>query len=268
MATTITNDASQEAPFINKRNLWLVIACFTLFYLWVRWYQHAYGWSAGLDSFSPEFHRYWMRFLYIACASEIVIAGLLWAYIWRTRDRHLDQQSPRDQLRRHFTHLNWLLAYAITLYWGASFFGEQGATWHKAITRDTDFTPCNIVQFYLSYPLFITVGVGAFLYAKTRLSCFAKAWSLPYLVLVVGPFMLLPCVSLNEWGLTFWWMEELAVAPHQYGFAFFSWTVLAVSGVLLQIFSDLHRLIGGELQVRLQHASSERVARTREGAGV
>ncbi len=36
MATSIANDASREAPFLNRRNLWLVIAGFTLFCLWVR----------------------------------------------------------------------------------------------------------------------------------------------------------------------------------------------------------------------------------------
>jgi cytochrome c-L len=36
-----------------------------VFYGWVRWYEGVYGWSAGLDSFAPEFETYWMNFLYI-----------------------------------------------------------------------------------------------------------------------------------------------------------------------------------------------------------
>jgi methane/ammonia monooxygenase subunit C len=51
--------------------------------------------------------------------------------------------------------------------------------------------------------------------------------------------MIFPNVGLNEWGHTFWFMEELFVAPLHYGFVFFGWMALAVFGVTLQI---LHRL--------------------------
>ncbi|MDV3241403.1 MAG: methane monooxygenase/ammonia monooxygenase subunit C, partial [Methylocaldum sp.] len=32
---------------------WLTFAfmLYTVFYMWVRWYEGVYGWSAGLDSF-------------------------------------------------------------------------------------------------------------------------------------------------------------------------------------------------------------------------
>jgi len=48
--------------------------------------------------------------------------------------------------------------------------------------RDTDFTPSNIVTFYVAYPLFTILGVGAYFYAATRLPFFAKGYSLtlPY----------------------------------------------------------------------------------------
>lgn len=254
MATTVAGAVAQEEPFLNKRNMWMMVAGYCIFYLWVRWYEHVYGWSAGLDAFAPEFHTYWMNFLYIEFATEIIVAALLWGYIWRTRDRHLDQCSPREQLRRHVTHFVWLLAYGIAIYWGASYFTEQDGTWHQTITRDTDFTPSHVIEFYLSYPIYIITGTGAFLYAKTRLPYFANGWSLAYLVLVIGPFMILPNVGLNEWGHTFWWMEELFVAPLHYGFVFFGWMALAVNGVLIQIFTDLHNLIGKQVQDGLQEA--------------
>jgi len=53
---------------------------------------------------------------------------------------------------------------------------------------------------------------------------------------VVGPFMILPNVGLNEWGHTFWFMEELFVAPLHYGFVIFGWLALAVMGALTQTF--------------------------------
>ncbi|MGH8658678.1 MAG: methane monooxygenase/ammonia monooxygenase subunit C, partial [Gammaproteobacteria bacterium] len=87
----VTGAVAQEEPMLNKRNMWLTVAIFTVFYLWVRWYEHVYGWSAGLDAFAPEFHTYWMNFLYIEFILEVTTAALLWGYLYRTRDRHLDQ---------------------------------------------------------------------------------------------------------------------------------------------------------------------------------
>jgi methane/ammonia monooxygenase subunit C len=208
------------------------------------WYEGVYGWSAGLDSFAPEFETYWMNFLYIEIVLEIVTASILCGYIWKTRDRNLAAITPREELRRNVTHLVWLFAYAWAIYWGASYFTEQDGTWHQTIVRDTDFTPSHIIEFYLSYPIYIITGFGAFLYAKTRLPFFSEGLSLPYLVTVVGPFMILPNVGLNEWGHTFWFMEELFVAPLHYGFVFFGWLALAIAGVLLQVFASFGNLIG------------------------
>jgi methane/ammonia monooxygenase subunit C len=56
--------------------------------------------------------------------------------------------------------------------------------------------------------------------------------------------MILPNVGLNEWGHTFWFMEELFVAPLHYGFVIFGWLALAIAGVLLQIFESFGNLIG------------------------
>ena len=121
------------------------------------------------------------------------------------------------------------------------------STWHQTIVRDTDFTPSHIIEFYLSYPIYIITGFSAFLYAKTRLPHFGNGLSLPYLITVVGPFMILPNVGLNEWGHTFWFMEELFVAPLHYGFVIFGWLALAIAGVLLQIFDSFGNLIGKQI---------------------
>ena len=59
--------------------------------------------------------------------------------------------------------------------------------------------------------------------------------------------MILPNVGLNEWGHTFWFMEELFVAPLHYGFVFFGWLALAIAGVLLQVFASFGNLIGNTI---------------------
>ena len=55
---------STESPLLNKKWLGFAFAVYAVFYAWVRWYEGVFGWSAGLDSFAPEFETYWMNFLY------------------------------------------------------------------------------------------------------------------------------------------------------------------------------------------------------------
>ena len=246
IAEKVKSDVA-ETPLLNVRNLLLAASLYILFYGWVRWYEGVYGWSAGLDSFAPEFETYWMNFLYIEFVLETATAGILWGYIWKTRDRNVASITPREELRRHFTHWTWLVSYAIAVYYGASYFTEQDGTWHQTIVRDTDFTPSHIIEFYLSYPIYIITGVASFLYARTRLPAYQNGLSLMYLVSVVGPFMILPNVGLNEWGHTFWFMEELFVAPLHYGFVFFGWATLGVLGVVNTEVQAISKLLKRDL---------------------
>jgi ammonia monooxygenase/methane monooxygenase subunit C len=60
--------------------------------------------------------------------------------------------------------------------------------------------------------------------------------------------MILPNVGLNALGHTFWWMEEVFVAPLHYGFVFFGWMVLGLCGLLCQIFDDICWTFGPTLK--------------------
>jgi methane/ammonia monooxygenase subunit C len=280
-STQAAGATAKEQPLLNIRHLILAIAGLSVLYISVRWYEGLYGWSAGLDAFAPEFETYWMNLFYTAIVLETITAALLWGWLWRTRDPNLERYwahfmdtetvltrkrgaalwellwktrdrsvvvlTPREELRRNMTHLIWLAAYAWAFYWGVSFFTEQDATWHQTVVRDTDFTPNHIIAFYFSYPVYIITGGGAFLYAKTRLPFFAKGLSVPYLCSVIGPFTLLPNVGYNEWGHTFWFMEEIFVAPLHYGFVIFGWFALSIGGVLLQVFASTLYLIKKDL---------------------
>ncbi|EDZ68295.1 hypothetical protein NOC27_1622, partial [Nitrosococcus oceani AFC27] len=55
---------------------------------------------------------------------------------------------------------------------------------------------------------------------------------------------------------TFWFMEELFVAPLHWGFVFFAWFILAVFGVFLQVQPRMKELIGRELQQSEDYARS------------
>jgi len=252
-ATTETVKADAKAGqevWFSKKALFGGLALYFVFYSWVRWYEGVYGWSAGLDSFAPEFEKYWMNFLYIEIVLEVTIASILWGWLWKTRDRKVLEISPNEALKRHFTHWIWLACYGWAIYWGASYFTEQDGTWHQTIVRDTDFTPSHIIEFYLSYPIYIITGMASFLYAKTRLPYYQQGVSISYMIVIIGPFMILPNVGLNEWGHTFWFMEELFVAPLHYGFVIFGWMALAILGVLHHEMEAISGLIGKELTAK------------------
>ena len=166
--------------------------------------------------------------------------------MWRTRDRNIDAVSRAEELRRYQVLAQWLALYGLALFFGLSFFTEQTAVWHISAVRDSDFTPSNIVTFYISYPVFVVFGVAAYAYAVTRLPFFSRGFSLPFIVLLVGTFMTIPNVGFNEWGHTFWVLDEGFASPLHWGFAFFGWMALACFGVVLQILARMRELMGPE----------------------
>ncbi|MCX7900153.1 MAG: methane monooxygenase/ammonia monooxygenase subunit C [Methylocystis sp.] len=222
------------------------IAMVSLLVAMIRIYEHVFGWRAGLDSYSPEFQSYWMPMLLASVPLNLLTATALVGYLWRSRDRDFAALAPQTETRRLIYLVQWLVVFALALYFGLSFFSEQTAVWHMTAVRDTDFTPSNIITYYISYPLFAVIGIGAFFYAKTRLPFFAKGYSLPFVVLVVGVFMTIPNVGFNEWGHSFWYMDEGFAGPLHWGFVFFGWMSLGVFGVVLQILGRFRELIGAE----------------------
>jgi methane/ammonia monooxygenase subunit C len=235
---------SADVVIVDLKPMWIAAAGLVTFYLFIRIYEQIYGWRAGLDSFAPEFQTYWLTMLWTEIPLELITGLGLAGYLWKTRTRDMAALSTREELRRWVCLAQWLVVYGIAIYFGASFFTEQDGTWHMTVIRDTDFTPSHIIEFYLSYPIYSIVGVGSFFYAKTRLPYFSKGYSLAFLILTIGPFMIIPNVGLNEWGHTFWFMEELFVAPLHWGFVFFGWMALAVFGVTAQILLNMKRLLG------------------------
>lgn len=214
----------------------------TLLMVFYRWFQQTYAWATGLDSTLPEFDATWMKLL----SYELPLIGImwvgLWSWIWMTRDRHLDKITPQEELRRYFTLVLFIFSYAFAVYFAASFFAEQDASWHQTVVRDTSFTPSHIVLFYGTMPLYVTFGVGSFLYAMTRLPKFAERVSIPFLLAVTGPLMIIPNLGFNEWGHAFWMMEEFFSAPLHWGFVVLGWSVLALGGLLMQIMMHITEL--------------------------
>jgi methane/ammonia monooxygenase subunit C len=212
-------------------------------YMGIRIYQGAFALETGLDSTMPVFDVYWRRLFYIEIALEVLFAITVAWYLWRTRDRHLELLSTREEIRRYFTLVMWGGIYGLAVYWAGSYFGEQDNAWHQAAVRDTPLTPNHIVVFYLGFPLYTIMGMATWLYARTRLPLYAEKISLPLTLAVVGPFMLLPSVGYNEWGHTFWFREELFASPVHYGFVVSVWFALALAGTILQIVARMADLL-------------------------
>ena len=82
------------------------------------------------------------------------------------------------------------------------------------------------------------------IYGMTRLPKFADRLSLPFMLAVGGPFLILPNLGFNEWGHAFWMMEEFFSAPLHWGFVVLGWSVLALGGLLLQIAQHIMSVMG------------------------
>jgi methane/ammonia monooxygenase subunit C len=249
-AATLGERTATERPLMNYSLLLTGMLVLSVLFVGARIYQQFFAWTHGLDSTSVEFQTHWMRLLYLEFALEGIGAVAIWGWIWRTRDRNLDALAPAEELRRYMRLIAWLMMYVFAVYW-AEFFAEQDATWHQTVVRDTEFTPSHIPLFFGAMPVFIIMGVSSYLYARTRIPQFAKAHSVPFLIAVAGPFMMLPNVGFNEWGHTFWIMEEIFSAPLHAGFVVFAWAALCLGGILMQAIPRI---------VELAQAHTERTA--------
>lgn len=236
--------AAGERPIVNLKPAVLTMAGVLLIMVAYRIYQQVFAFSAGLDSTDPAFDTYWMTLLKVELVVLVGAWAAFWSYLYVTRDRNLAAIKPREELRRYFNLVLFIMVYAFCVYFTGSFFAEMDASWHQTVVRDTSFTPSHIILFYGTIPLYILFGVGSFLYAMTRLPRFADRISIPFALAVAGPFLILPNLGYNEWGHAFWMMEEFFSAPLHWGFVVLGWSVLALGGLLLQIAQHILETMG------------------------
>lgn len=205
-----------------------------------RWYLVNYSFTVGLDYFEPQFQTYWMSLFYtqLAVIGTVTIAGLIG--LWSTREKNLQDLSAAEELQRYFYVFGMLAVVAGLFVIGLEVFAESDAAWHQVTVRDTDFTPTHIVLFYFIVPAFVGMLLMAALWLHTRLPDFANRVSLPMLLIVMGPMLIMPNLGFNEWGHTFFYAEELFAAPVHWGFVVLGWAFFGITGLLAQC---LHRVI-------------------------
>ena len=239
-----------ERPLADLKFAWIATAVLCAFFIGVRTYEQFFHRTAGIDAFSEEFQLYWLSVLYIEEVAEVLCFFLLVAYFWKTRDLDLANVEPREELRRMFHLLGWLFVYGVALYWGTSYFNEQDAAWRDVAYRHSAYIHLNLIKVFVATPVYIIVGMGAFMYAQTRVPTFAsKGFSIALVCLVFGPLLILPAFGFVEWGNTSWIPEEMFVAPFDWPLVFFGWFTLGVFGVTLLIHGRLQELSAGYEEV-------------------
>lgn len=218
-----------------------------------RYYQQLEGLKSGLDASQAIFWEKWMPVFNLNMGVGMLVQVTIPLYLWFTRDQALAKLTPAVELKRYLILFAMLVTLTMTQMLAITF-GTVDAAWHQIVVRDTSLTPSHIVLFFGAMPIFIIIGVSSYLYAHTRIPMFAREHSVPFLIAVAGPFLMLPNVGFNEWGHTFWIMEEIFSAPLHAGFVVFAWAALALGGLLLQA---LPRII--ELSEELARTHGRRV---------
>ncbi len=242
IAVPATAAAQSSRKIVNLVPVAIVWAVLLAIYMGLRVYQGFFAFKYGLDSTSPDFEKYWLTLLRVEVPLIFGVAAVAWGYLWVTRDKNLDKLGAETELRRYFHLTSWFLLYTFAFIFIASFNGEADATWHQTVVRDTVFTPSHIILFYAAIPMYILFGVGTLIYAMTRLPKFANSFSVPLIMVVLGPALILPNLGFNEWGHAFWLTEEIFTHPLHWGFVVLGWTGIAIGGVLLQVCARMSEL--------------------------
>jgi len=221
----------------------LAVIVFAFLFL-VKWYQHKYSWSVGLDAWSPEFETYWMTVLYAQMTILPTVGVVGSAYLWFSRDRNIQQLPAREELRRYYTTFGILAVLSFVLIATLGLLTEADASWHQVVIRDTDFTPTHIFLFYLGIPGGFVGLSMSWIWIHTRLPYFANRVSIPLSLAFLGFLMAGPVVAFNEWGHTFFYAEELFSSPVHWFFVVAAGNLVFLTGFVVQCLQRMRELTG------------------------
>jgi methane/ammonia monooxygenase subunit C len=208
----------------------------------IKWYQHAYSWTVGLDAWAPQFQSWWMSIFYTQIIVLPLIGAVAAAALWFTRDRNIQDLPPQQELKRFYGMFAVLTAAGILVATSAGLLVEADAAWHQVVIRDTDFTPTHIFLFYLAIPAVMVGLVLGWIWVHTRLPYFATRVSWPLSIAMLGFFMAGPVVAFNEWAHTFFYAEELFGAPVHWGFVVAIFFLVFLGGFVLQCLQRMRQL--------------------------
>jgi methane/ammonia monooxygenase subunit C len=216
-----------------------ILAClgFCVLFVGLSTYMHAFAWSTGTDSSSPDFARYWYSLLIIEllCIGAGTVAW--WSWLVRSARALAIDVTHAEEVGRIAVLWGLVGATCVVLYFMMSFFVNADGAWHQTTVRDTAFTPPHIVMFYGVFPLGITMSVGTALYGITRLTktypiSGGFPWS--FFLLISASVTEMMQVALNEWGHSLWITEEIFSAPFHWPFVIYGWLAMAIFAIWVE----------------------------------
>jgi len=234
-----SDQPAPKVPWVYTIGLGIVVTVVVLIY---RWFQQTHSFTVGLDYFEQAFQDTWMRLFYIQM-SLIMLAGIIGVpAVWFTRERDLSAVTPQDELRRIYWVLSVAAVASVLVVIALGLFVEADAAWHQTTIRDTDFTPTHIALFYFILPAGFVGLIMGFVWIHTRIPYFANRVSVPLSVICLGLPLIMPNLGFNEWGHTFFYMEELFAAPIHWGFVTLAWAFFCLSGFTVQCLARMREL--------------------------
>lgn len=201
--------------------------------LGIHWgYEARYAWTAGIDSASPEFARYFRSLFWVQLLVGAAFTGAWWGWLVKTGKEIIDKPiSHEEEVRRIAVFWGLIAMTSITLYIMASFWPAQDGSWHQTAVRDTALTPPHIAMFFFWFPMGITMTIGTFLYGRYRLPAVygpSKGFPWSFGFLIAASVLEMMQVAFNEWAHSLWIPEEIFAAPFHWPFVTYGWLAAGI----------------------------------------
>ncbi len=194
-------------------------------FLWC--WNYAFMFSAGLNSASPEFTRYYRTLFWGELLVLGVFTGIWYGWLIRTGREIVGQPCERaEEVRRIAILWSLIGATSLSVYIEASFWPNWDGSWHQTMVRDTALTPTHIPMFYFFFPLSVILALGSYLYGRFRIpALYGRDKSFPWSFFLLITAAVLECmeVAFNEWGHSLWISEEFFAVPFHWPFVVYGW---------------------------------------------
>jgi methane/ammonia monooxygenase subunit C len=194
-------------------------------FLW--FWNYAYMFTAGLNSASPEFTRYYRSLFWGEVITLGIFTGVWFGWLIRTGREMVGKPCERsEEVRRIAILWSMVGATSLTVYLMASFWPNWDGSWHQTMVRDTALTPTHIPMFYFFFPLSVTLAVGTYIYGRFRIpALYAANKGFPWSFFLLISAAVLECmtVAANEWGHSLWISEEIFSVPFHWPFVVYGW---------------------------------------------
>lgn len=194
-------------------------------FLW--FWNYLYMFTAGLNSASPEFTRYYRSLFWGEVITLGIFTGVWFGWLIKTGREMVGKPCERsEEVRRIAILWSMVGATSLTVYLMASFWPNWDGSWHQTMVRDTALTPTHIPMFYFFFPLSVTLAVGTYIYGRFRIpALYAANKGFPWSFFLLISAAVLECmtVAANEWGHSLWISEEIFSVPFHWPFVVYGW---------------------------------------------